>query len=94
MAEEEAQMPQDPAAGGDAAAGADAAGADAAAEQKPAKKGGGIGAFMPLILMPVLCAGMAAGVWSLAGNGGVLAGVFLTGSASKEAGSQASRIRL
>ena len=64
MAEEEAQMPQDPAAGGDAAAGADAAGGDAAAEQKPAKKGGGIGAFMPLILMPMLCGGMAFGVWN------------------------------
>ena len=64
MAEEEAQMPQDPAAGGDAAAGADAAaGGEGAAEEKPAKKGGGIGAFLPLILMPVLCAGMAAGVW-------------------------------
>ena len=39
MAEEEAQMPQDPAAGGDAAAGADAAaGGEGAAEEKPAKK--------------------------------------------------------
>ena len=68
MAEEEAQMPQDPAAGGDAAAGADAAAGGEGAEEKPAKKGGGIGAFLPLILMPVLCAGMAAGVWYMVMN--------------------------
>ena len=63
MAEEEAQMPQDPAAGGDAAAGAEAAAGGEGAEEKPAKKGGGIGAFLPLILMPILCAGMGLGVW-------------------------------
>lgn len=63
MAEEEAQMPQDPAAGGDAAAGAEAAAGGEGAEEKPAKKGGGIGPFLPLILMPIICGGMAYGVW-------------------------------
>ncbi|MBL67964.1 MAG: hypothetical protein CMO74_05860 [Verrucomicrobiales bacterium] len=58
MAEEEAQVPEENAAGGDAAAGADAA-AEASAEAKPRKSGGFL---LPLILMPVLCAGAAYGV--------------------------------
>lgn len=60
MAEEEAKVPEENAAGGDAAAGADAAAAEGATEEKPKKKGGGF--LLPLILMPVLCAGAAAGV--------------------------------
>ena len=60
MAEEEAKVPEENAAGGDAAAGADAAAAGGATEEKPKKKGGGF--LLPLILMPVLCAGAAAGV--------------------------------
>ena len=58
MAEEEAQVPEENAAGGDAAAGAEAA-AEGAAEESPKKKSG---VMLPLILMPILCAGAAYGV--------------------------------